>query len=67
MDVAVSAPAGCVWNAVSEVAWIHIVSGTSGTGPGITRITVDTNSSRMLRMGAVRLGAAAYLVVQSGY
>lgn len=36
---------GCNWNAVSSVAWIHVMDGGSGSGNGSFTFTVDPNTA----------------------
>jgi len=43
-------PKTCTWTSTTATPWIHIVSGTSGTGDGNVLITVDANT------GATRTG-----------
>ncbi|HEV8617482.1 MAG TPA: pre-peptidase C-terminal domain-containing protein [Methylomirabilota bacterium] len=50
--VGVTAVTGCAWTATSNVAWITITSGASGTGNGTVGYTVATNT------GAARTGTA---------
>jgi uncharacterized protein (TIGR03437 family) len=42
--VAVTAGPGCSWTASTNVAWLHITSGPSGTGSGSVVYSVDVNS-----------------------
>ncbi len=51
-SVQVTAPSGCSWTATSNVNWISITSGSSGSGNGTTFYSVATNT------GAARIGTA---------
>lgn len=52
VDVAVAAPEGCGWTAVSNVPWLGIEEGASGSGGGTVRLRVQSNA------GAPRQGTA---------
>jgi hypothetical protein len=67
LDLAVNAAPGCGWTVVSDAAWVRVIAGAAGAGPGTARIAVDANTTRMLRMGRVRVGNSGYLVVQTGF
>jgi hypothetical protein len=41
--VSVQTSAGCAWSAASTVPWVHVGTGTPGTGPGSTDIAIDPN------------------------
>jgi trimeric autotransporter adhesin len=41
--VSVATGAGCAWSAVSTVPWVHLATGSTGTGPGSTDLAVDPN------------------------
>jgi WD40 repeat protein len=45
--VNISAPAGCLWNAVSRVSWLKITGPSSGTGNGVVSYTATGGSSSM--------------------
>ena len=61
--VAVTAPAGCSWTAVSNAAWISISSGSSGSGNGTVQIAVAANPDAE-RRGTVTIAGQTYTVVQ---
>jgi hypothetical protein len=58
--VAVSGPGGCAWTASSNVSWITIASGGSGTGPGNVTLHVEPTTggtrSAVVTIGGVSLG-----------
>ena len=62
--IPVTAPAGCAWTAVSNAAWITIVSGSSGSGDGsvVYSVAVDTG---VQRSGTIMVGGQAFTVAQS--
>jgi hypothetical protein len=61
--VAVSTAAGCRWSARSNDAWITLVSGASGTGPGIVTFTVAANSAAP-RTGTLTIAGQTFTVSQ---
>jgi hypothetical protein len=66
-SVAVTAPAGCLWNAVSADSWIHVTSGAAGSGSGTVAYAVDQNPSQSPRAGAlVVAGDRRFAVNQDG-
>ena len=44
LSVSVSAPGGCAWTAVSNVPWVTVHSGASGSGGGVVVLTVAPNT-----------------------
>ena len=44
-SVSVTASGGCAWMAVSNVPWITITGGASGSGAGNVQFTVDANAT----------------------
>jgi hypothetical protein len=54
---------GCAWTAVSDVSWITVMEGGSGTGNGIVRLQTQP-SSGTARTGTVRVGGATLTVDQ---
>jgi hypothetical protein len=63
--VTVTAPAGCAWTATSNVSWITVTSGASGSGNG----TVEYVVSLLLlgtRSGTVTIAGQTLTVTQSG-
>src|SRR4029434_5165000 len=49
--VAVNTQSGCAWTAVSNVSWITITSGSSGTDDGTVRYTAAANTTGNNRAG----------------
>jgi hypothetical protein len=64
--VTVAAPAGCGWTAASNVAWITIDSGASGSGPGTVGYTIASNPGTTVRAGTMTIGGQTFNVSQSG-
>ncbi|MFL6280893.1 MAG: BACON domain-containing protein [Vicinamibacterales bacterium] len=63
-SVAVTAPAGCAWNATSNAGWIGISSGSSGSGNGTVQLVIAPNPDAE-RHGTVTIAGQTYTVVQS--
>jgi glucose/arabinose dehydrogenase len=64
-SVTVTATAGCAWTAVSNADWVHITSGSNGTGSGSVNYTVDANGAGQ-RSGTMTIAGQAFTVTQSG-
>jgi uncharacterized protein (TIGR03437 family) len=62
--IPISATSSCQWTAVSNVPWITIASGASGTGNGTVGYTVaaDTGASRV---GVITIAGQPFTVTQS--
>ena len=56
----------CAWTAVSNSAWISIVSGASATGTGTVRYTVAANSVETPRSGSLSIAGQSFPVTQNG-
>lgn len=52
IDVTVNASAGCTWTATSNVPWVTVVAGATGSGSDTVRLSVEVNA------GAPRTGTA---------
>jgi hypothetical protein len=65
--VAVTAGGGCSWTAVSNVTWITIVTGASGTGNGTVSYTVAIKPATPPgnRVGTVTIGGQTFTVTQT--
>jgi hypothetical protein len=55
----------CFWTAVSNVAWITITSGSSGTGNGMVRYSVAPNGSGVQRIGMINVSGKIHTVKQN--
>jgi uncharacterized protein (TIGR03437 family) len=65
-SVPVTAGGGtCPWTAVSNVPWITVTSGHSGSGSGAVNFSVDPNPGPA-RTGALRIANITFTVLQSG-
>ena len=60
----VSAPGGCPWTAKSNVAWLTVVEGETGTGNVTVRVAVGANASGAPRTGTVTIGGQTFTVRQ---
>jgi hypothetical protein len=55
----------CTWTATSTVAWIRIVAGATGVGPGFLEFSVDPNTGAA-RTGTILVAGHRYVVRQAG-
>jgi hypothetical protein len=65
-SVAVTTSGGCAWSAISNVSWITITDGTSGSGSGTVRFTVDPNLTGMVRSGTLTIGGQTFTLEEGG-
>ena len=65
-SIAVTAPAGTNWTVSSNVAWITITSGTSGSGSGTVSYTVSENTLTAPRTGTIWISGQPYTITQAG-
>lgn len=63
--VAVTSAAGCAWSARSNVDWITISEGASGTGNGTVRISIAASSGAP-RTGTLTIAGRTFTVEQTG-
>lgn len=64
--VTVTAGDGCPWTAVSNVPWITVTAGASGTGSGSVGYAVEANASGAPRSGTITIGGQTFTVEQAG-
>jgi hypothetical protein len=64
--VNVNGSGGCDWTAVSNVPWITITDGASGSGGGNVRFTVEPNATGAPRSGTMTIGGQVATVEQAG-
>jgi (2Fe-2S) ferredoxin/subtilisin-like proprotein convertase family protein len=64
-NVAVTAGAGCTWQAVSDANWV-VVTSAQQTGSGTAAFNVLPNPSRNARSATVTIGARSLTVNQAG-
>lgn len=62
-SVAVLTPQGCTWTATTDVSWLQIDSGASGSGSGAVTFTVSANAGGT-RRGALIIAGYTVAVTQ---
>lgn len=62
--VSVSTTGGCVWSAASNVPWITVTGGASGSGNGTVNLTVAANTGAA-RVGTVTIAGHMFTVTQA--
>jgi hypothetical protein len=65
-SVAMTAATGCGWAATSQVAWVTITSGASGSGNGTVNYSVGTNTTAVGRTGTIIIGGQTIAINQYG-
>ena len=65
-SVQVEAVRECDWSATSNTAWIRVMSGASGSGPGRVSYTVTRNPRSTARTGTLTIGGWTFRVTQAG-
>jgi hypothetical protein len=65
-NVNVAASSGCIWAAVSNVSWITITSGGSGSGNGTVNYSVAANTGGSPRTGTMTVAGQTFTVNQDG-
>src|SRR5205807_764846 len=60
-------PATCSWTAVSNVDWLIIDSGASGTGNTGGGYSVSSNPNSTQRIGTLTIGGQPFTVTQAPY
>src|SRR5262249_53450570 len=64
--IQVTASSGtCQWTAESNVGWITVTTGASGTGAGTVSYSVATNSSFTPRVGTLTIAGRSFHVTQA--
>ena len=61
--VAVTAPSGCAWTAVSNANWITVTTGSSGSGSGSVTFTVAANTGGQ-RTGTLTIAGLTFTVTE---
>ena len=64
--VEVSAAAGCSWSATSNIDWLLITAGSSGSGNGAVTYRALPNLSLNTRTGTLTIAGQTFTVTQSG-
>ncbi|RMD87237.1 MAG: DUF1566 domain-containing protein, partial [Calditrichaeota bacterium] len=62
----VNTSSDCSWTATSDVPWIQITSGFSGTGNGTVCYSVNPNTGTGLRAGHINVENQIYMITQNG-
>ena len=63
-SVTVSVSAGCAWTATTSALWMHITSGSSGTGGGTIAYTVDPNTGASARDADITVNGQSVIIHQ---
>jgi hypothetical protein len=63
-SVAVTTGPGCGWTAWSDVPWITVTDGESGTGNGTVSYSVALNHSTQSRAGTLQVGGQTFTITQ---
>ena len=63
-SVAVTTGGGCTWTAVSNVGWLGIISGSSGTGNGTVNFSVGSNPGPV-RTGTLTIAGQTVTISQA--
>ncbi|HYY57919.1 MAG TPA: BACON domain-containing carbohydrate-binding protein [Pyrinomonadaceae bacterium] len=64
-SITVTATAGCTWTAASNVTWITITQGASGTGNGMVSYSVAANTATTSRTGTITVAGKTFTVTQA--
>jgi hypothetical protein len=64
-SVSVQASGGCFWTAASNVTWITVISGASGTGNGTVVFQVQPNITGQARTGTLTIAGQTFTVSQA--
>lgn len=62
----VSATTGCSWIAMSDVNWVTISSGATGSGSGTVAYSVSPNTTGVDRAGTLQVAGQSVTVAQAG-
>jgi hypothetical protein len=61
----VTTAAGCPWTAISNAPWIHVTTGSAGSGAGTVTFTADANGSSA-RIGTLSIAGQIITFNQTG-
>ncbi|MCS6926054.1 MAG: matrixin family metalloprotease [Candidatus Binatia bacterium] len=64
--ISVTASSNCAWTATSNVSWITVIAGASGTGNGTVSYSVEANPSSSSRTGTLTVAGRTFTVTQTG-
>ena len=62
----VTSASGCAWTASENVSWMTITSGTSGSGNGTVKISVDANPTSSVRTGTLTIAGHLVTITEAG-
>src|ERR671937_692124 len=65
-SLSVTTGTSCSWTAVSNVSWITIAGGASGTGIGTVTYSVAANPTGSARTGTLMVAGQTYTITQAG-
>jgi len=65
-SISVTAVSGCNWNATSNVSWVTITSGSSGSGNGTVNYLVAENTGASCQYGTITVAGNTFIVTQAG-
>ena len=65
-SINVTADARCAWTVVNTNSWVSILSGATGTGPGIVTYSVVSNGAFADRTGTVIIAGLPFTLSQNG-
>jgi Viral BACON domain/Putative binding domain, N-terminal len=63
--VAVTAPSGCAWTAVSNDDWLTVTAGASASGNGSVSFSAAANTSTSSRTGTLTIAGNTFTVTQT--
>jgi hypothetical protein len=64
--IIVTSQSSCTWTARSNVSWINITSGNSGSGNGTMYYSVIANATAISRTGTISVAGKSFTVEQEG-
>ncbi len=65
-QVQVTAVTGCTWRATSNVSWVSVKAGDSGTRDGMVVLEAAPNGGQDPRTGSLTIAGESFAVAQSG-
>jgi len=65
-SISVTAGSGCSWSAISQAAWITVITGISGSGNGTVTYSVKVNSTSQQRTGSIKVEDKIFTITQAG-
>jgi hypothetical protein len=65
-QVQVTAVTGCTWRATSDVSWITVKAGSSGSQDGMVVVEASPNDGQDPRVGSLTIAGESFAVAQSG-